>query len=443
MGSGMERSTSNDYNRAQKALTNPRQLQATLNVIPAYTWYASSSGGLIFVNKRTADYLGLPKDHPLRLGIDIDGPWDAHLPFLHPDDHEETRKVWSTCLRTGEAGEVTFRVRNAQGGYCWFLSRAEPLRASDGTLLLWVGVSLDIEELKRAQASIADARRELRQMIDTIPIPVASYGADARRDFVNAAWKEYTGLSDEAALGTEWSAVAHPYDVAIGEKTWRDALATGEPWHTEERVRRADGQYRWFAIDRVTARDENGKIIKLYGTAYDIEDRKRGEERLRVQHTVAQILAEAATIEEATPRILCAMGEYLGWDVGALWRVDREAEALRCVELWHKASIEVPEFERVSRESTFVPGLGLPGRVWSSLEPEYVPDVVPDENFPRGPIAEREGLHAAFGFPILLGGEVLGVIEFFSREIGQPDQELLNMLATIVSQIRKIIKNNA
>jgi signal transduction histidine kinase len=134
------------------------------------------------------------------------------------------------------------------------------------------------------------------------------------------------------------------------------------------------------------------------------------------------------------------MGECLGWDVGALWRVVREAEAMRCVELWHKASIEVPEFERVSREFTFVPGLGLPGRVWSSLAPEYIPDVVPDENFPRASIAEREGLHAAFGFPILLGGEVLGVIEFFSREIRQPDQDLLNMLATIGSQIGQFIE---
>jgi C4-dicarboxylate-specific signal transduction histidine kinase len=78
--------------------------------------------------------------------------------------------------------------------------------------------------------------------------------------------------------------------------------------------------------------------------------------------------------------------------------------------------------------------------VWSSLEPQYVPDVVPDENFPRGPIAEREGLHAAFGFPILLRGEVLGVIEFFSREIRQPDQELLDMLATIGSQIGQFIE---
>jgi PAS domain S-box-containing protein len=260
---------------------NLSQLQATLNVIPAYTWYASSSGGLTFVNRRTADYLGLPKDHPLRLGIDIEGPRDAHLPFLHPDDLKEARKVWLTCLRTGEASEVSFRVRNAQGGYRWFLSRAEPLRATDGTLLQWVGVSLDIEGLKRALASIAEARRELRQMIDTIPIPVASYGPDHRRDFANAAWKEYTGLSDEAALGTVWSVVAHPDHIAPGDKMSRDALATGEPWHTEERVRRADGEYHWFAIDRIAARDENGKIIKWYGTAYDIEDRKRAEDTLR------------------------------------------------------------------------------------------------------------------------------------------------------------------
>ena len=142
----------------------------------------------------------------------------------------------------------------------------------------------------------------------------------------------------------------------------------------------------------------------------EITERKRAEERLRVQHTVAQVLAEAATIEEVTPRILRAMGECLGWDVGALWRVDREAEALRCVELWHKGSIEIPEFERAGWQFTFDPGLGLPGRVWSSLKPAYIPDVVADKNLPRGPIAEREGLHAAIGFPILLGGEALGVM---------------------------------
>jgi len=294
-----------DINEGKKAEELPgfaARLHAPLNVIPTYTWYAAPSGGLTFVNKRAADYLDLPRDHPLRFGIDIGAKWDDWIPMLHPDDREEARKYWSNCLRKGEAGEHSYRVRGGQGNYRWFLSRFEPLRASDGTPLLWVGATLDIEELKCAEqalrereAELAEARRELRQMIDTIPIPVASYSAGNRRDFVNAAWKQYTGLSDEAAAGTEWSVVAHPDDTAGGEKMWRDALATGKPWHTEERVRRADGQYRWFAIDRVAARDENGKIIKWYGTAYDIEDRKRAEDGLRESEAKFRDYAETAS----------------------------------------------------------------------------------------------------------------------------------------------------
>ena len=140
-----------DRKRAETLRPLEAELQATLNVIPAYTGYALPSGALTFVNERTADYLGIPKDHPLRLGIHNGAEWDSHIPFLHPDDHEETRRVWSTCLRTGCAGEVSFRVCNAQGGFRWFLSRVEPLPASDGTLLYWVGVNLDIEERKRAE----------------------------------------------------------------------------------------------------------------------------------------------------------------------------------------------------------------------------------------------------------------------------------------------------
>lgn len=135
------------------------QLQATLNMIPAYTWYAVPSGALTFVNERTADYLGLAKDHPLRFGVDTGAGWDSHIPFLHPDDHEETRRVWSICLSTGSAGEVSFRVRNAEGGYRWFLSRAEPIRANDGTVAYWIGINFDIEERKQAEFYLAEGQR--------------------------------------------------------------------------------------------------------------------------------------------------------------------------------------------------------------------------------------------------------------------------------------------
>jgi len=85
--------------------------------------------------------------------------WDALIPFLHPDDQEESRRVWSTCLRTGSAGEVTFRARNAAEEGRWFLSRAEPLRASGGTLLYWVGVDLDIDEPRKAEFYLKEGQR--------------------------------------------------------------------------------------------------------------------------------------------------------------------------------------------------------------------------------------------------------------------------------------------
>jgi signal transduction histidine kinase len=172
----------------------------------------------------------------------------------------------------------------------------------------------------------------------------------------------------------------------------------------------------------------------------DITERKRAEQRLVAQHTVTQILAEAVTLEDATPHILQAVCECLAWDLGTLWSLDRQAGVLRCVEVWHKAFVAAPHFAAASRASTFLPGSGLPGRVWASRAPAYIPDVVQDANFPRAPIAAREGLHTAFGFPILLGADVLGVIEFFSQEIRQPDQDLLHMMATIGSQIGQFIE---
>ena len=121
------------------------------------------------MNERTANYLGLPKDHPLRFGSDTGAAWDSHTALLHPDDREEARRVWSTCLSTGTAGEFTFRVPSAEGKYRWFLTRAEPLRANDGTLLYWIGVNLDIDDTKRAEDALRKSEKELRDVIDTIP----------------------------------------------------------------------------------------------------------------------------------------------------------------------------------------------------------------------------------------------------------------------------------
>ena len=170
------------------------------------------------------------------------------------------------------------------------------------------------------------------------------------------------------------------------------------------------------------------------GPPNDAQERTRSQQT-RVIYETACALAESATLVEAAPRMLKAICESLDWEYGALWSVDHAAARLHCAATWHQPSLPFDDFAADSRRAAFAIGIGLPGRVWASRKPAWIPDVVDDSNFPRAPFAVRAGLHAAFGFPVLSGGEVIGVMEFFSREIRKPDEELLVMLTTVGSEI--------
>ena len=157
--------------------------------------------------------------------------------------------------------------------------------------------------------------------------------------------------------------------------------------------------------------------------------------RLAAQHAATQALIKGRTTSDVLPGVLQAVCEALDWGEAALWWVDREEKCLRCAEFWSVPTSTTSEFETMTRKSTFLIGVGLPGRVWKTGRPAWIPDVVKDRNFPRAPYADKDGLHGAFGFPITLGGETIGVLEFFSRRIEKPDKELLRMMATVGSQL--------
>jgi len=231
----------------------------------------------------------------------------------------------------------------------------------------------------------------------------------------------------------------HPEDRALVRQVIDRASQERKDFDFERRLLMPDGSVKYIRVVGHPSTDESGNL-QFVGAVTDITQRKRAEQRLRAQYTVTQLLAEATIVEEVTLKILQTVCELLQWDLGVLWWLDREVRLLRCVEVWHKENVKVPQFEAVNRESTFMLGIGLPGRVWSRHEPAYIPDVVHDTNFPHASVAAREGLHAAFAFPILLGGDVLGVMEFFSHDIRQPEQELLNMMATLGSQIGQFIE---
>jgi formate hydrogenlyase transcriptional activator len=265
------------------------QLQAILNVVPEYTWYASLSGCITFVNRRTADYLGLSKDDPLRFGRVTREAWDIHIPLLHPDDHDRTRIEWSTWLRTGCAGEVRFRVRNAQGVYRWFLSRAEPFRASDGTVLYWVGVSLDIEDLRQAEFYLAEGQR------------LAHMGNwafnSAGFDYWSPELFQIHGLAGTGKPPTkqEYLSLVHPEDRVFVTGAIQKMFAHSEGFDLTKRIVRPDGQIRYIRCVGTPA-IEMGRATSFVGIGMDVTEQEQLTQGLRGRRTY---LAEAQRLTHA------------------------------------------------------------------------------------------------------------------------------------------------
>jgi formate hydrogenlyase transcriptional activator len=275
------------------------ELQAALNMIPAYTWYATPSGGLAFVNERCADYLGLPADHPLRTGRDAGAAWDSHIPLLHPDDHEEARRVWSTCLSTGAGGEVSFRLRNADGEYRWFLSRAEPLRASNESLLYWIGINFDVDGRKQAEFYLAEGQRLAHTGSWTFnahgfehwsPELFAIHGLDPR--------------TKPPTLG-EYMALVHSDDRDFVADTIQTMLADRRGFDFTKRIVRPDGTIRHVRCVGIPATSAGG-FQGFVGTGIDVTEQEELTKALRKSE------AELRQMLDLVPQIVGVLGPGRG-----------------------------------------------------------------------------------------------------------------------------------
>ena len=170
---------------------------------------------------------------------------------------------------------------------------------------------------------------------------------------------------------------------------------------------------------------------------------RRANRYLALESAVTGIISESSTLTEAAPRILQTVCEAAGWEIGELWYVDSHdsegVPALRCIDVWHASTSEAAEFEAFSRTAPFLPGGGLRGHVIARAEPIFIADIAAGVDTPRMRLATRRGLHSAFGFPILLGQEALGVLELFSFSARDEDPELLEMMSTIGSHLGQLI----
>lgn len=287
---------------------------------------------------------------------------------------------------------------------------------------------------KAAETALLQSQERNRAIVDTALDGVITIDSTGIVTDWNAQATVIFGWSREEALGRSLVETIIPA---------RDRLAYEQGVH--EFLRTGTGVILNRRVE-ITAQHRSGRELPVelavspakIGDAYifsafirDITERRRTERRLASQYAVTRVLAESASLEEAVPKIIQAVGESLEWELGVFWRVDKAAGVLRCLDQWQMPSLQAEPFILATWQHVFARDAGLPGRIWASGKSAWMTDVAVDSSFPRREVAREVGFHGAFGFPVRVGSEIEGVIELFSRQVQQPDDELLKMVEDI------------
>jgi PAS domain S-box-containing protein len=289
------------------------RLRLVVDSIPALVWRSTPEGIPDFLNQPALDYTGLELEQS-------ETGWPR---AFHPEDKKGMLQKWSAIRASGMPGGLEARLRRHDGEYRWFLFRAVPLRDEQGNIAKWYGSSTDIEDRKRAEEELRLANQRLQEafdeikksedrlrlVTDTIPSLVWRASPDGLPDFLNQRALDYMGISSEQ-VDTAWPRAFHRDDRKGMVEKWNAIRESGLRGGFEARLRRFDGEYRWFWFEGEPLRDGAGNIVKWYGSSIDIEDRKRAEEELRRSESK---LVEAQRVSQ-TGSFLCntSTDEFVG-----------------------------------------------------------------------------------------------------------------------------------
>jgi PAS domain S-box-containing protein len=398
-------------------------------------WALDRQGRTTFINEAMAGMLGYSVD-------EIEGRmlWE----FI-PDAEQALAVANFEDVVGGLRGQLELRVPRKDGSKVWILVSVSPIVDESGHTTGALGMVTDIDDRKRAEYDLRRAEERYRALAENLPLIMYQAPLDGHRPstYISPQCEALTGYTPE-----EWVAdpmiykrVIHPEDRDRVLEAIAEANRGRGVFAAEYRLLTRDGRTVWVFDESLPV--SSGGHEYVLGFVIDVTEKKESERRLEAQHDVASILAERPSLQEGCLRILQAVCSNLDLDVGSIWRVDPQAGLLRHVELWRLAHVQVPEFEATTRSLTLEKGRGIPGRVWETDEPLWLPMFEGDPNAPRAEVALREGLRAAFAVPITVRSEVLGVIEFFSASIAEPNVELLQVMGVIGGQIGQFFERDA
>ena len=423
----------------QALLESEDRYRAAFDHSPVGIMHTSIDGDRILrVNAKLAEMLGYTESELL-------GMTTADL--RHPDGHSGNRRRNRRRALAGEidtySSERLFRRKD--GSPLWVHRTVSLARDAAGKPLYFIRIVMDVSQRKQAEDVVARERALLRTIIDTLPDYIYVKDTAGKFQLGNEAWLKARGRTAEEVMG---KTVFELFSDELAQSLAAEDQAivdSGTPLlDVEQRVvvRARDGtlgEERWSSKTKVPMRDAEGNVSGIVGISRDITERTLLTRRREMEHAVTKVLAESATLEEAMPRLLSTMCRAMNWAYGARWVCTREG--IKRADFW--ADFE-PQFDPADRDNWLWQGLEgsmvLLHRAWHRKEPTWIVDIGPHETFRRRPSSRKFGLHSAFAFPIVAGGHVIGLMEFFGREPRKPDQILLHGAQAIGSQIGQFIQ---
>ena len=243
-------------------------------------------GRFLSSNQRAADMFGYTRSEMIGTSFE-----DSSI------EVEASRQVFSRVL----AGEMIplyeRRFRSKNGKILSLEVSVELVKDENGTPLHIQGVARDITARKKTEQALKDAEQQLRKTLDTIPDLIWSSHPDGTIKYGNQAWLSFTGMTLEQARGNGWTQAVHPQDRPGAEQKWAEAIHTHSVFEVELRLRRFDGEYRWFLARAHPLLDLQGEVLEWYGSITDIDARKQAENQLQAAHDLLEQRVQERTLE--------------------------------------------------------------------------------------------------------------------------------------------------
>ena len=423
----------------QRALaTSERRLRETFEQAGLGITRIDMNGRFLEVNQKFCEMLGYTREELLGLNArDVTVPEDYGAgPAFRAQAQLGRAKVL--------IGEKRY-VRK-DGSHIWVRRTMSPALDEDGRMRDGISVVEDITERKTAEEAMRRERLLLRTIVDALPDFIHVKDAGGRFQMGNQAWLKARWLQPDEVQGKTVHDI-FPSEIARRmEDQDRSIIASGEPVIDQESplyVLDESGNRleHWSLTSKVPMRDEAGNVVGIVGISRDITSRRRMERERAMEHGIARVLSESRSIEDTMPRLIRAVCQAMGWDYGARWAWDAGSNSLRRAEWWCAFEPELEASDAQYWSEIVTPHVGgLLGKAWLERSATWVRDIETMENFRRKPSCVKFGFRSGYAFPILAHDEALGVMEFFGRDLREPDEELLEVSGAISNQIGQFIR---